>query len=100
MTTGTARVCTLNQMNMPPTVSLRARRDTTQVMLGVSLRATWDTTLVIIILDNTARECAVTVATRARRESGPLTPIEMVEVRFIYGHNSIFLHNHACRTMS
>ena len=30
-------------------VSLRARRDTTQVMLGVSLRARWDTTLVIII---------------------------------------------------
>ena len=30
-------------------VSLRARRDTTQVMLGVSLRARWDTTLVYII---------------------------------------------------
>ena len=30
-------------------VSLRARRDTTQVMLGVSLRAGWDTTLVVII---------------------------------------------------
>ena len=26
------------------------RRDTTQVMLGVSLRARWDTTLVIIII--------------------------------------------------
>ncbi len=47
MTTGAARVWTLNPMNMPLTVSLRARRDTTQVMLGVSLRATWDTTLVI-----------------------------------------------------
>ena len=34
MTTGTARVWTLNPMNMPLTVSLRARRDTTQVMLG------------------------------------------------------------------
>ena len=30
-------------------MSLRARRDTTQVMLGVSLRAGWDTTLVVII---------------------------------------------------
>ena len=30
-------------------VSLRARRDTTQVMLGLSLRARWDTTLVMIM---------------------------------------------------
>ena len=30
-------------------VSLRERRDITQVMLGVSLRARWDATLVIII---------------------------------------------------
>ena len=30
-------------------VSLQERRGTTQVMLGVSLRARWDTTLVIII---------------------------------------------------
>ena len=50
MTTGTARVWTLNPMNMPLTVSLRARLDTTQVMLGVSLRATWDTTLVQLIV--------------------------------------------------
>ena len=31
-------------------VSLRATRDTTKVMLGVSLRARYDTTLVIIII--------------------------------------------------
>ena len=30
-------------------VLLRARRHTTQVMLGLSLRVRWDTTLVIII---------------------------------------------------
>ena len=30
-------------------VSLRARRHTTQVMLGLSVRAKWDTTLVYII---------------------------------------------------
>ena len=35
MTTGTAQVWTLNPMNTLLTVSLRARRDTTQVMLGV-----------------------------------------------------------------
>ena len=49
MTNGTARVWTLNPMNMLLTVSLRVRHDTTQVMLGVSLRATWDTTLVMLI---------------------------------------------------
>ena len=32
------------------TVSLRARRDTTQVMLGVS-RARWDATLVDVIIE-------------------------------------------------
>ena len=55
MTTGTAQVWTLNQMNMQLTVSLRARRDTTQVMLGVSLRATWDTTLVLLKQANFGR---------------------------------------------
>ena len=31
-------------------VSLQERRDTTQVMLGVSLRARWDATLVFIMV--------------------------------------------------